>query len=46
MDIKGAFHYNSEEVIRAAMITHAVPTTVVEWTSHMLGNGKTSTKTS
>ena len=38
MDIEGAFNHTSGEVTRAAMITHGVPTAVVEWTWHMLGN--------
>ena len=38
MDLEGASNHTSGEVIRAAMITHSVPTAVVEWTCHMLGN--------
>ena len=37
MDIEGAFNYTFGDVIRAAMITHGVPTAVVEWIFHMLG---------
>ena len=43
MGIEGAFNHTSGEVIRAAMITHGVPTAVVEWTSHMLGNRNLTT---
>ena len=46
MYIEEAFNYTSGEVMGLAMITHGVPTAVVEWICHMLGNRNLTTSKS
>ena len=43
MDIKGASNHTSSEVIKSAMTRQGVPTAVVDWTCHMLGNRNINT---
>ena len=38
MDIEGAFNHTSRGVIADALMRFEVPTMLVDWTSHMLGN--------